>query len=124
MKASQLKIKGQRVLIQVDETETVTPGGLIIPTSLNKKEQLGVSTGVVLAIGSTAWSDQGSVIEVKEGTRTVIYKEAVPWCVVGDRVLYDRYSGGRIPDEKEEGGFVPGLVIINDKHVIAVIEEN
>ena len=68
-----MKVKpmGDRVLIQIKESETKTAGGIIIPQTAQEKTQ----TGVVVAIGT----DQ-DVIKVK----------------AGDEVMYDKYAGTQI----------------------------
>ncbi len=60
-----------RVLIKVQESESKTAGGIIIPQTAQEKTQ----TGVVVAIGTDT-----DVIKVKEG----------------DKVMYDKYAGTQI----------------------------
>ncbi|MDA8424678.1 MAG: co-chaperone GroES [Treponema sp.] len=60
-----------RVLIKVQESESKTAGGIIIPQTAQEKTQ----TGVVAAIGTDT-----DVIKVKEG----------------DKVMYDKYAGTQI----------------------------
>ncbi|MBU0927184.1 MAG: co-chaperone GroES [Spirochaetes bacterium] len=68
MKVSPL---GDRVLIKVQESDTKTAGGIIIPQTAQEKTQ----TGVVQAIGTDT-----DVIKVKKN----------------DKVMYDKYSGTQI----------------------------
>ncbi len=68
MKVSPL---GDRVLIKVQEGDTKTAGGIIIPQTAQEKTQ----TGVVVAVGTDK-----DVIKVKEG----------------DEVMYDKYAGTQI----------------------------
>ncbi|HUW41765.1 MAG TPA: co-chaperone GroES [Rectinemataceae bacterium] len=60
-----------RVLIKVQESESKTAGGIIIPQTAQEKTQ----TGVVAAIGTDT-----DVIKVKEG----------------DKVMYDKYAGTQL----------------------------
>ncbi|GAB1433016.1 co-chaperone GroES [Spirochaetota bacterium] len=62
---------GDRVLIKVQEGDSKTAGGIIIPQTAQEKTQ----TGVVIAIGSDT-----DVIKVKKN----------------DKVMYDKYSGTQI----------------------------
>ena len=60
-----------RVLVKVQESESKTAGGIIIPQTAQEKTQ----TGLVVAIGTDT-----DVIKVKEG----------------DKVMYDKYAGTQI----------------------------
>ncbi len=62
---------GDRVLIKVQEGDTKTAGGIIIPQTAQEKTQ----TGVVVAIGTDT-----DVIKVKKD----------------DKVMYDKYAGTQI----------------------------
>jgi len=66
-----------RVLIKVQESETKTAGGIIIPQTAQEKTQ----TGVVIAVGTDK-----DVIKVKEG----------------DKVMYDKYAGTQVKIEGVE----------------------
>jgi chaperonin GroES len=68
MKVSPL---GDRVLIKVQEGDSKSAGGIIIPQTAQEKTQ----TGVVVANGTDT-----EVIKVK----------------VGDKVMYDKYAGTQI----------------------------
>ncbi|MGO8695622.1 MAG: co-chaperone GroES [Rectinemataceae bacterium] len=60
-----------RVLIKIQESESKTAGGIIIPQTAQEKTQIGL----VVAIGTDT-----DVIKVKEG----------------DKVMYDKYAGTQI----------------------------
>ena len=68
-----MKVKplGDRVLIKIQEGETKTASGIIIPQTAQEKTQ----NGVVIAVGTDK-----DVIKVKEG----------------DKVMYDKYAGAQI----------------------------
>jgi len=68
MKVSPL---GDRVLIKVQEGDTKSAGGIIIPQTAQEKTQ----TGVIIAIGTDT-----DVIKVKKN----------------DKVMYDKYAGTQI----------------------------
>jgi chaperonin GroES len=59
---------GDRVLIKLEEAESKTAGGIIIPQTAQEKTQ----TGKVMAVG-----DDKDAIKVK----------------VGDKVMHDKYAG-------------------------------
>ncbi len=68
-----MKVKpiGDRVLVKIQESETKTAGGIIIPQTAQEKTQ----TGVVVAVGTDK-----DVIKVKEN----------------DKVMYDKYAGTQV----------------------------
>jgi chaperonin GroES len=74
-----MKVKplSDRVLVKIQESETKTAGGIIIPQTAQEKTQ----TGVVVAVGTDA-----DVIKVKEG----------------DKVMYDKYAGTQIKIDNVE----------------------
>jgi chaperonin GroES len=68
---------GHVVLVLPLEVEEVSKGGIIMSTgSQTRREEMGQTEAVVIALGNTAYKDQ---------------MEA--WCAVGDRVVFARYSG-------------------------------
>jgi chaperonin GroES len=68
---------GDRVLIKVQESDSKTAGGIIIPQTAQEKTQ----TGVVMAIGTDT-----DVIKVKKN----------------DKVMYDKYAGTQIKIDGNE----------------------
>ena len=71
-----LKPLADRVLVKVDEEETKTKGGILLPDTAQKKSQ------------------KGTVI-LDNGVRTPLEVK------VGDRVLFAKYSGVDIEEEGE-----------------------
>jgi co-chaperonin GroES (HSP10) len=68
---------GWRVLIKPQEVREVSEGGIILTTEVTKdREQMGNTTGVVVAMGDQCYAD-----------------EPTPWCVVGDKVIFAKYAG-------------------------------
>jgi len=93
---------GYRVLVEPDEIpEAVTPGGIVIPESDREKYQQAQTTGVIRALGATAYSEHDGV-----------------WASVGDRVIYDKYTGMAVSGEDGKE-----YRLINDTQVAAVISD-
>lgn len=95
-----MKVKplGDRVLIKIQESETKTAGGIIIPQTAQEKTQ----TGAVVAVGPGLRDDAGKLValEVK----------------VGDKVMYDKYAGTQIKIDGSEH------LIVKASDILAVIE--
>lgn len=90
---------GHRVLIKPDKVEETSKGGIIIATEMNKRlEQNAQVTGEVIALGAEAYRE---------------YDE--PWCKVGDKVYYQKYSGMKLPNNED-------YLIINDLDITGVVE--
>lgn len=66
-----VKPLGDRVLVKIEESESKSAGGIIIPQTAQEKTQ----TGTVVSIGTDT-----EVIKVK----------------AGDKVMYDKYAGTQI----------------------------
>ena len=92
-----LKPLADRVLVKVDEEETMTKGGILIPDTAQKKSQ----KGTVMAIGS------GKVLD--NGTR-------LPFEVkVGDHVLFAKYSGVDIDEDGEK------YLLLAERDILAIL---
>jgi chaperonin GroES len=78
MKDINLKPLDDRVVVEPVEAEEVTAGGIVLPDSAKEKPQ----RGTVLAIGPGKLLDNG-----QRGKLSV---------VVGDEVIYGKYSGSEI----------------------------
>ena len=75
--ASGITPVGWRVLIKPKEVKEVSAGGIILDTETSKeREQMGNTTGVVVAMGNQCYMDEPS-----------------PWCGVGDKVIFAKYAG-------------------------------
>jgi chaperonin GroES len=94
-----MKVKplADRVLVKVEEGETKTTGGIIIPQTAQEKTQ----TGVVVAVGPGKETDKG--------------KEPVT-VSVGQKVMYDKYAGTQVKIDGVEH------LIVKMADIIAVIE--
>ena len=102
MSESGITPRGHRVLVLPDEVVTKTASGIITSTGIAEfREQLAQVDGVVVAMGNTCFADQQE-----------------PWCQVGDRVVFGKYSG--IMRDGKDG---KKYRIINDLDVVATIDK-
>lgn len=93
--------RGARILVLPDSVETKTASGIITSTGTAAlREELAQVDGVVIAMGNTCYHDQPE-----------------PYCKVGDRVIFGKYSG--IFREGKDG---KTYRVINDLDVVAVLE--
>lgn len=88
-----LKPLADRVLLKQEKAETTTKFGIIIPETAQEKTQ----TATVEAVGPGTEKDK---ITVK----------------VGDRVMYDKYSGVQVKMDGEE------YLIVKNSDIIAIVE--
>jgi chaperonin GroES len=87
-----------RVLVKYSSEEEKTAGGLYIPDAAKEKPQ----KGTVIAVGPGRVTDDGKrqALEVK----------------VGDKVLFDKYSGSKIRIDDEEH------LIIREEDILGIVE--
>ena len=92
-----LKPLADRVLVKVEEEETKTMGGILLPDTAQKKSQ----KGVVVAVGSGKMTGEGKrlPLEVKEG----------------DEVLFAKYSGTEIEDKGEK------YLLLSERDILAIL---
>ena len=78
-----------------------------------------LSSTEVIAIGSTCWKDLGNrqIVIVKDNVTEVV-SDGKPWCKIGDKVYYQRYSGMRIPNEM--GKYRTDVLLLGDQDVTAL----
>jgi chaperonin GroES len=87
-----------RVLIKrIEESESTTAGGLIIPDTAKEKPQ----EGEVIAVGAGKYKE--------DGTRQT------PDVKKGDRVLFGKYSGSEIKLDGEE------FIIMREDEILGII---
>ena len=86
-----------RVLVQVNEAETTTASGLVIPDSAKEKPQ-----EATVAVGPGRWADDDDRIpmDVKEG----------------DIVIFSKYGGTELKYQGEE------YLLLSQRDILAVIE--
>lgn len=97
---SQIKLQpmGERLVIQREESEAVTAGGIVLPDSAQEKP----ARGTVIAIGTGKLLDDGS--------RSKSQLKA------GDRVLFSSYAGENVEIDDVE------YLLMREDDVLAVIE--
>ena len=101
-KASKSKVKlqplGDRVVIEREEAEGKTSGGIVLPDSAQDKP----ARGVVVNVGEGRLLDDGSrsKMQVKSG----------------DRVLFSSYAGDEFRIDEQD------LVLMREDDILAVIE--
>lgn len=86
-----------RVVIRRVETVAKTPGGIIIPETAKEKP----SEGEVMAIGNGARNQTGDIIPLD--------------VLVGDRVLFGKWSGSEVEIDGEK------LLIMKESDIMGVI---
>jgi chaperonin GroES len=86
------------IVKRIEEQESRSAGGIIIPDSAKEKPQ----EGKVLAVGKGKKNDDGKIIPLDVKT--------------GDRILFGKYSGSEIKVEGEE------CLILREDEVLGVIE--
>ncbi len=91
-----LKPLGDRVLIEKEEAEEKTAGGIVLPSAAKEQPQIAK----VLAIGAEILADDKKKDQVK----------------VGDRVIFPKYSGTEIKIDGKE------FTIIKLQDLLAVIQ--
>lgn len=104
-----IKPTGHHVLIKPQKLEDVdtvykkaSAFGIVIPEDATKKKQIGVSTGIVVALGHSAYSE---------------YADGTPWVAVGDLVAYVRHGGMFIDDPEDDQVYL----LLNDGDIAAVL---
>ena len=92
-----IKPLGDKVVVEVLESDEKTAGGIYLPDSAKKKPQLGT----VVAVG------EGKILE--NGQRSPMNVN------VGDRVLFSRYGGNEVNLEGKE------YTILEEDQIYAVV---
>lgn len=92
-----IKPLGDRVVIQNEEAETTTAGGIVLPGTAQEKPVVAK----VLAVGP------GGMVDGKEIKMEV---------KVGDRVIYSKYAGTEIKMGSEE------YMVVRQNDILAVVE--
>lgn len=85
-----MKPKGHYVLIQPDDVEETSDGGILLNVNTDR-ELAATTTGTVVAIGPTAWM-----------AYDYDKPEWAPWAKVGERVTFVRHVSTIVLD-KESG---------------------
>ena len=96
---SKLKPVGDRILIKPFSIEEVSAGGIVLAGETVEKESMAQIQAIVVSLGPDSYA----------GTE--------PWCKIGDKVLFAKYSGLLY-----KGADGEDYRIIRDKDVIAVMD--
>lgn len=93
-----LKPLGDRVILEAQDEEEQTVGGIVLASNAKEKSQ----TGKIVAVGSGLVLDNG---------------ETLPMTVkVGDTVIYDKYAGTEVSFEDQK------YLVVHEKDLVAVVE--
>ena len=90
---------GDRVVVERDELEEVTAGGIVLPDSAQDKP----ARGTIVSVGDGKLLDDGS--------RSTLQVQ------VGDHVLFSSYSGESFKIDDNE------LLLMREEDILAVIED-
>jgi len=93
-----LKPLADRLVVEPNEQEEVTAGGIILPETAKEKPQ----QGKVIAAGPGRTDEKGKRVDME--------------VKVGDRVLYAKYSGTEIKLEGKK------VLILRESDILAVVE--
>lgn len=96
---SKLQPLGDRVVVQREESEGRTAGGIVLPDSAKEKPQ----RGVVVSVG------EGKLLD--NGTRGTLQVKT------GDRVLFSAWAGEGFKVDGEE------LLLMKEDDILAVLED-
>jgi chaperonin GroES len=97
-KGIKLQPLGERVVVERDESEEKTAGGIVLPDTAKDKP----ARGTIVSVGNGRLLDNGtrSVLQVK----------------VGDRVIFSSYAGETFKVEDGE------LLLMREDDILAVLE--
>lgn len=97
-KSVRLQPLGERIVVQREESEETTAGGIVLPDSAKEKP----ARGIVVAVGDGKLLDDGS----RGGSQLS----------AGDRVLFSSYAGETVEVDDVE------YLLMREDDVLAVIE--
>ena len=90
---------GDRVVVRRVKEDQKTPGGIIIPDTVQEKPQ----EGEIIAVGPGALDDNG--------------KRVVPEVKTGDRVLFGKYAGQAVKMDGDE------LLVMREDDIMAIVQK-
>jgi chaperonin GroES len=94
-----LKPLGDRVVIELVESEEKTASGIVLPDSAKEKPQ----EGKIVAVGTGRVLDSGERVALEVS--------------VGDRIIFSKYAGTEVKYQGTE------FLILRDSDILAVIGE-
>lgn len=92
--------RGNKVLIRPEAIETVTKGGIYLPTTVEEREAMAQMYGEVIAVGPMCWKDE---VEAR--------------CAAGDRVIFAKYAGEIFP-----GNDGVKYRLVNARDIVATVD--
>jgi len=98
-KSFRLQPLGERVVVERDESEEKTAGGIVLPDTAKDKP----ARGKIISVGN------GRLLE--DGSRSA------PQVKVGDRVVFSSYAGEMFKVEERE------LLLMREDDILAVLED-
>lgn len=107
---------GKKVLIEPDELEEVSEGGIVIPKTALKQHEYAQSIGRVMEIGPDCWYYEFEKNASGDVIKTIGYSKAQ--FEVGDRVCYTKYAGIQMPGKDGKD-----YRVVNIGDVTARVEE-
>ena len=93
-----LKPLGNRVVVEPEEQEEITAGGIVLPETAKEKPQ----KGTILSVGPGERDEDGKRIPM----------DVAP----GDKVLFAKYAGTEIKVEGQK------LLILKESDLLAIVE--
>lgn len=94
-----LRPLGDRIIIELVETEEKTASGIVLPDTAKEKPQ----EGKVVAVGTGRVLDNGERVAVE--------------VAVGDRIIFSKYSGTEVKYQGTE------YLILRESDILAVVGE-
>ena len=104
-----IKPLGFYIVIEIPPVEEISEGGIILPGELTKKEQASTQTGIVKAIGPTAFIDWAGCTQ--EGKTP-----AECWGIALDDKVEFRKFEGMTSAEDDTLRYIP------DSHIVGLVE--
>lgn len=98
-KSPKIRPLGDRLVVEPQEQETTTAGGIVIPDTADKDKPM---QGTVLAIGSGRYQE-GKLLPLQ--------------VKVGDRVLFGKYAGTNVKFAEKE------FLVMREEDIMGVVEE-
>lgn len=93
-----LKPLGDRIVIELVETEEKTASGIVLPDTAKEKPQ----EGKVVAVGTGRVLDNG--------------ERVAPEVKVGDRIIFSKYAGTEVKYDGKE------YLVLRESDILAVVE--
>ncbi|MEI5909478.1 co-chaperone GroES [Bacillus spongiae] len=94
-----LKPLGDRVVIELVESEEKTASGIVLPDSAKEKPQ----EGVIVAVGAGRVLDSG--------------ERVAPEVAVGERILFSKYSGTEVKYDGSE------YLVLRESDILAILSK-